>query len=179
MNTWNNSDETTCYQCQRPRPTHDLEENRRSRLPPDAHMWWECPHCSTSDYRVNEAVKDCPDCKHPRPETAVSYLRPLYVESNTNRQRVKGRKAKARIRKQQELAEASRLNAQLLRQQGQRHFRHPQRSAREPVEGWVTTDGDDAWANWPPSTPGPREDETAPDRQYPWRRSNSAGASLA
>ena len=172
MNTWNSSGSEKCFQCQRPRPTHNPEENRKLRLPEDAHLWWECPNCSSADYRVNEAAKECPDCKAPRPANAISFVTPLYnPHSTTNTFRELGRKAKARLKKQAELEEARRV----IRQQGQRLARRPQRTAQQTVDDWVTPDGDNVWAAWEASRPRHQEDESAP----PWRRNPSAGALTA
>ena len=144
------------------------------------HLWWECPHCSTDIYRVNdEAAKECPDCKCPRPPDSVSWLTPVHAPSGDNRQRIHSRKAKARIRKKMELAEANRRIEQLQRQQDRRQHRHPQRTAMDTVNEWVTTDGDDAWANWRPRDRRQQEDETMQDQRYPWSRHGSSGASAA
>ena len=145
LTIWNASGAEICYKCQRRRPTHDEGANVKLRLPPSAPLWWECPNCSTSEYRVCDAAVNCPDCKAERPADAVSYVTPLFREdASTNRKREPGRKARTRHKKAEELAQAQRENARLRREADRRQARHPQTARRQTVGDWVATDESNA-----------------------------------
>ena len=180
MNVWNNSGAKICYLCQRPRPTHCEVANESLRLPRNAHLWWDCPICSTQHYRVAGAAKNCPDCKAPRPANAILFMAPQFNEdAPTNRGRELGRKAKSRQKHQERLAQAESENARLRREAARRQARHPQITRAQVTDDWTADDDNDAWGNWRPSRErsGERrivEDESVRD-DYPWNR-GSRGA---
>ena len=154
------------------------EENVRRQLPPDGHMWRECPKCSSNIYRVNNAAAECRDCKAPRPADARTWTSPEFRDGN-GQKRILSKKAKAKVRRQMELGQQRQRQEQLQRQHDQRRYRHP-RYQHGAADLW-STDDDNAWANWRPSNQRNSwtEDETVQNSNYPWRNSYSSGASLA